>query len=84
MTKWLVITVMACTLTICGSPAYAKDYSSSKSSYTSKTSAVKKKPSRSYSFSNSKPFYIVLPQANGADEVECVKQGGGVYKCEED
>ncbi len=91
MTKWLVITVMACTLTVCENPSYAKSfssgksgYSSKKSSYTSKTSAVKKKPSRSYSFSSSKPFYIMLPQANGANEVECAKQSGGVYKCREE
>lgn len=79
MTKWLVIALMACTLTVCGSPSYAKSYSSGKSSYTSK-----KKPSRSYSFSSSKPFYTMLPQANGANEVECVKQSGGVYKCKDD
>jgi len=91
MTKWFVITTMACALTICGSPAYAKSYSSSKSSYSSNKSSYKssaytskKKPSRSYSFSSSKPFYIMLPQADGANEVECVKQAGGVYKCKED
>ena len=78
MTKWLVITAVACTLTVCGSPSYAKSFSSSKT-YTSK-----KKPSRSYNFSSSKPFCIMLPQANGAAEVECVKQSGGVYKCRED
>jgi len=78
MTKWLVITAMACTLTVCGSPSYAKDYSSSK------TSTAKNTPSRSYSFSSSKPFHLMLPQANGAAEVECVKQHGGVYKCYDD
>lgn len=84
MTKWFVITVMACALTICGSPSYAKGFSSSKSGYKSKTYTVKKKPSRSYNFSSIKPFYIMLPQANGANEVECVKQSGGVYKCYDD
>ena len=84
MTKWFVITAMACALTICGSPAYAKSYSSSNSGYKSKAYTSKKKPSRSYSFSSGKPFYITLPQANGASEVECVKQSGGVYKCRED
>lgn len=84
MTKWFVITAMACALTICGSPAYAKSYSYGKGSYKSKTYTAKKKPSRGYSFSISKPFYIMLPQANGAAEVECVKQAGGVYKCQED
>lgn len=59
MTKWLVITAMACTLTVCGSPSYAKDYLANKSSY------------------------ITLQQANGVAEVECVKQSGGVYKCQE-
>jgi len=78
MTKWLVITAMAWTLTVCGSPSYAKDYSSSK------TSTAKNTPSRSYSFSSSKPFYIMLPQANGAAEVECVKQSDSVYKCYDD
>ena len=33
MTKWLVIIAMTCTLTVCGSPAYAKDYLANKSSY---------------------------------------------------
>jgi len=56
MTKWFVITAMACALTICGSPSYAKAYLANKSSY------------------------ITLQQANGADDVECVKQSGGVYK----
>lgn len=84
MTKWLVIAVMACTLTVCGNPAYAKSFSGGKSSYKSKTYTSKKKPSRSYNFSSSKPFYIILPQANGAAEVECVKQSGSVYKCRED
>jgi len=49
MTKWLVITAMACTLTVCGSPSYAKDYSSNK------TSTAKNTPSRSYSFSSTSP-----------------------------
>ena len=85
MTKWFVITVMACALTVCGNPSYAKtSYSSGKSGYKSKAYTSKKKPSRSCSFSSNKPFYIILPQANGADEVECVKQSGGVYKCRED
>lgn len=84
MKKWLVITAMACTLTVCGSPSYAKSFSYGKSSYKSKAYTSKNTPSRSYSFSSGKPFYITLQQANGAVEVECVKQHGGVYKCHDD